>query len=189
MLCSEAELGLSDDSDGILILEKGPKPGDLLKDVIPESADTLYEVGITPNRPDALGHVGVARDLAAVLKLPFAPPAAPEKPRMAEASVESLLRVDVKEPEACPIYGATVIDDVTIAPSPRWLKFRSAESARSGTWFRRSADLVDQKDKRAELLRQLGGACGSAVVDPSLHATRVAYNKPNCKVKLISLPA
>jgi phenylalanyl-tRNA synthetase beta chain len=125
MLCSEAELGLSDDSDGIVVLPPGAAtPGALLSTVIPESSDTIFEVGITPNRPDALGHVGVARDLAAVLRLPFEPPRTKEKPRTARASIDSLLQVEVREPAACPIYGATVIDDVTIAPSPAWLRYR-----------------------------------------------------------------
>jgi phenylalanyl-tRNA synthetase beta chain len=125
MLCSEAELGLSDDSDGILVLGRGTaSPGKLLSEAVPESSDTLYEVGITPNRPDALGHLGVARDLAALLALTLELPRIHETPRTSPLGLETLLDVDVEEPVLCPIYGATVIDDVKIGPSPAWLRYR-----------------------------------------------------------------
>jgi phenylalanyl-tRNA synthetase beta chain len=125
MLCSEAELGLSDDSDGIIVLPSGAaRPGALLSDVVPESNETILEVNITPNRPDALGHVGVARDLAAVFGLAWEPPGPGGTPRASGLTVESLLRVDVEEPALCPIYGATIIDGVRIAPSPAWLRYR-----------------------------------------------------------------
>ncbi|HVW27336.1 MAG TPA: phenylalanine--tRNA ligase subunit beta [Polyangiaceae bacterium] len=125
MLCSEAELGLCDDSDGIVILDaNGAAPGKPLFDVLPEANDTIFEVGITPNRPDALGHLGVARDLAAVLDLKLEPPRTRETPRASKLALDDLLRVEVREPALCPIYGATVIDEVTIAPSPAWLRYR-----------------------------------------------------------------
>jgi phenylalanyl-tRNA synthetase beta chain len=125
MLCSEAELGLSADADGILVLDdKDAAPGKPLFDVVPEANDTVFEVSITPNRPDALGHLGVARDLAAVLDLKLEPPRTKETPRASKLSLDELLRVEVREPELCPIYGATVIDGVTIAPSPAWLRYR-----------------------------------------------------------------
>ncbi|HEX4341428.1 MAG TPA: phenylalanine--tRNA ligase subunit beta [Polyangiaceae bacterium] len=125
MLCSEAELGLTDDSDGIVILPNGAAtPGKLLSEVVPESSDTIFEIGITPNRPDALGHVGVARDLAALMGIALELPRLKETPRVSSLSIESLLTVEVKEPAACPIYGASVVDGVTIAPSPAWLRYR-----------------------------------------------------------------
>src|SRR5512135_3633036 len=65
MLCSEAELGLAESSEGILVLPPGAlPPGTPLSRVMPEGRDTVFEIGVTPNRPDALGHLGVARDLA-----------------------------------------------------------------------------------------------------------------------------
>ena len=125
MLCSEAELGLTDDSDGIVVLGPGSAPpGKLLFDVFPEANDTIFEVGVTPNRPDALGHVGVARDLAAVLDLKLEPPRTKDKPRASKLELSTLLKVDVEEPALCPIYGATIIDGVTIGPSPAWLRYR-----------------------------------------------------------------
>ncbi|MFO0611932.1 MAG: phenylalanine--tRNA ligase subunit beta [Polyangiaceae bacterium] len=81
MLCSEAELGLrtSGGEAGILILPQGAKVGATLAEVVPESHDWILEIGLTPNRPDGLGHVGLARELAALLDLPFEVPA-PAKP-------------------------------------------------------------------------------------------------------------
>jgi phenylalanyl-tRNA synthetase beta chain len=79
MICAEDELGLGDDHDGIFVFgERGapeaPAPGTFLADALPTD-DVALEISLTPNRPDCLGHLGVARDLAAVMGLPFAPPA------------------------------------------------------------------------------------------------------------------
>src|SRR5512142_2000834 len=74
MLCSEQELGVTDKSEGILILPTGAAaPGSSVLDALPELDDVIYELDITPNRPDALGHIGIARDLAASFKLAFGP--------------------------------------------------------------------------------------------------------------------
>jgi len=125
MLCSEAELGLGNDSDGILVLDgKAAAPGRSLFDVVPEANDTIFDISITPNRPDALGHLGVARDLAAVMDSRLEPPRTRETPRASKLSLDALLRVELREPELCPIYGATVIDEVTVGPSPSWLRYR-----------------------------------------------------------------
>src|SRR5690606_38313931 len=75
MLCSEAELGLADGSEGILTYAPGSfEPGTRFIDAFPEAREIIYELDVTPNRPDALGHVGVARDMGAffecALKLP-----------------------------------------------------------------------------------------------------------------------
>ena len=82
MLCSEAELGLGDDGDGILVLPPGtPRPGTPLAKALPAARDTIFEIGLTPNRPDGLGHVGLAREAAALFGVPFAPPAAASRRR------------------------------------------------------------------------------------------------------------
>src|SRR5581483_4402779 len=76
MLCSEAELGLGDDGDGILVLPAGTAaPGTPLARALPAARDTVFEIGLTPNRPDCLGHVGLAREAAALFGVPFDPPA------------------------------------------------------------------------------------------------------------------
>ena len=67
MLCSEAELGLAEDSDGILTFpEDAFAPGTPFLEACPEADDTIFVLDVTPNRPDALGHLGVARDLSAL---------------------------------------------------------------------------------------------------------------------------
>ncbi|HVU01034.1 MAG TPA: phenylalanine--tRNA ligase subunit beta [Polyangiaceae bacterium] len=125
MLCSESELGLAEESDGIVVLAPGAaKPGSRYTDLVPTAHDTLFEIGVTPNRPDALGHVGVARDLAASFGVPFTLPNGARPARESDLRLESLLSVEVKEPERCPFYGAAIVDDVQIGPSPAWLRYR-----------------------------------------------------------------
>ena len=72
MLCSGRELGLGDDHAGILLLEDAPAPGTPITDALGIVADVVFDLDITPNRPDAMSVAGVARDLAARLGLPFA---------------------------------------------------------------------------------------------------------------------
>ena len=125
MICSESELGLSDGSEGIMILPPGTaEPGASFLDTFPQAADTIYEIGITPNRPDALGHVGIARDVAALygLKLELPPVTAPAQ--MADGDINSLTRVDNEDTERCPHYGVAAVLDVTIAPSPDRIRWR-----------------------------------------------------------------
>lgn len=123
MLCSESELGIGEGSGGILVLDPGSaKPGQRFIDAFPSASDTIFSLGVTPNRPDALGHVGIARDLAAVLDLPFAPPAPDAPSALADADASSLVRVVVDDTERCPHYGAAVVEGVTIGPSPMWLQ-------------------------------------------------------------------
>ena len=123
MLCSEKELGLAEESEGILILPPGLEPGTPLPQALPECQDWILEVGITPNRPDALGHVGVAREVAALLGREWALPAAGDyKPAAGELG--ELVRVDNQDLERCPHYGARVVKGVSVGPSPLWLRWR-----------------------------------------------------------------
>jgi phenylalanyl-tRNA synthetase beta chain len=125
MLCSEAELGLTEESDGILILAPGTaKPGDPFTNVVPQASDTIFDIAVTPNRPDALGHVGVARDVAALYGLSLRLPEVPEPARSSDLELDQLVSVRVEEPERCPLYGASVVDDVRIAESPAWIRYR-----------------------------------------------------------------
>jgi phenylalanyl-tRNA synthetase beta chain len=125
MLCSEAELGLGDDADGILVLSPGTAaPGATLASAIPASRDTLFEINLTPNRPDGLGHIGLAREAAALFEVPFvlANPEAPAKTRPDDLG--SLVAVSIEEPERCPHYGATAVFDVAIKSSPLDVRWR-----------------------------------------------------------------
>lgn len=125
MLCSEAELGLADASEGILVFPpKSARPGDSLSAAFPDAVDRIFEIGVTPNRPDALGHIGIAREVAALLGLPFELPEPGAPRRMTDTALASVIRVDVEEPERCPLYGAALVEDVALGPSPTWLRWR-----------------------------------------------------------------
>ncbi len=124
MLVSEAELGLAETSEGILTFEPGSfSAGTRFIDAFPEARDTLFEVDITPNRPDALGHVGIARDLAALfeteLELPEVEPAEESGAPLSEELV-----LENHAPTRCPKYGAGLVRDVKIGPSPRQMRWR-----------------------------------------------------------------
>jgi phenylalanyl-tRNA synthetase beta chain len=124
MLCSEKELGLAEESSGILVLPPDGAPaGTRLLDALP-ARDSVLEIGVTPNRPDALGHVGVAREVAALFGRDFTPPEAGRPARVADAELERLITIENRDTERCPHYGAGAVLDVTIAPSPLWLRWR-----------------------------------------------------------------
>jgi phenylalanyl-tRNA synthetase beta chain len=118
MLCSGIELGWNDDANGIMALDESLPVG--------EPLDCLIEVGITPNRPDCLSVVGVARDLAAWFRKPWHLP----KIRCTEVSelINSAARVTTEDKEGCPRYTARVVRNVQIGPSPTWLA-RAVEAA------------------------------------------------------------
>jgi phenylalanyl-tRNA synthetase beta chain len=119
MICSEKELELSDNHDGIIELPADAPVGTNLASYLGMD-DTVFEVEITPNRPDLLGMIGVARDLSALFNLPLhlKNPVMPE----AKESIEDYLKLTVNEPEKCTRYIARVIKNVKIKESPDWLK-------------------------------------------------------------------
>ncbi len=129
MLCSEAEMGLlppgTGGDEGILVLDAGSaEPGTPFLKAVPGAGDSIFEIGVTPNRPDALGHVGIAREVAALYGLPFGFPA-PESPaRVAEGTIDTFVKVTVEDFARCPHYGAAVVVDVNVGPSPAWLRYR-----------------------------------------------------------------
>ncbi len=118
MLCAEDELGLSDDHSGIMILPDDAPVGTPLKDYL--GTDTMIDWEITPNRPDWLSHIGIAREIGALngakLKLPDA--ALNEN----DEDVNDFCSVDMLDPDLCPRYTARYIKNVTIAPSPKWMQ-------------------------------------------------------------------
>jgi len=122
MLCSERELGIGDDHAGIAILDTRPEVGTLVNAVYPEP-DTVFDVEITPNRPDALSHLGIARELAAWFKRELAYPQI--RLNMAGAKAGQLIeRLSCPEPDLCPHYRGYSVRGVSIAESPDWLKRR-----------------------------------------------------------------
>ena len=131
MLCSSRELGLGQEHDGILALETDVAPGTPLLDVLP-IADARLDLDVLPNRPDLLSHVGVAREIAAVLGVPMSErpaeiaPAAPNVP-VHSASVSAVgasATVRIDDAVSCPRYVAAVIAGVQVGPSPDWLRQR-----------------------------------------------------------------
>jgi phenylalanyl-tRNA synthetase beta chain len=119
MILSERELDLGTDHTGILVIEDGPEPGTLLGDVLPLSEDVL-ELETTPNRPDLLSMYGVAREVAALFDAELRPLPGTDSERGGDEAVD----VRVEDLERCPVYIGRLFRDVTIAPSPLWLKAR-----------------------------------------------------------------
>lgn len=121
MLCSEAELLISDDHHGILLLDDGA-PGQRLDEIIP--SDAVLEVEVTPNRPDCLGHLGLARELAAALGGSLDRDFMPPFTGGAQPPGTNLISVAIEAPELCRRYIGAPITGVTVRPSPLWLRRR-----------------------------------------------------------------
>lgn len=125
MLCSEAELGLGDDAGGILVLPAAiAVAGTQLGQALPEARDTILELGLTPNRADGLGHVGLAREAAALFEVPFALSPSPPPKRVREGDPTARVTVCLEDPERNPHYGASILEGATIAPSPLGMRWR-----------------------------------------------------------------
>ena len=149
MLCGETELGVGTDDSGLLVIEEElhavALPGTPIDRAL-GLRDSVYELGITPNRPDCLGHVGVARELCALFDKPFALPKVTLAPRAqsgawaepaaarftlelpgtraAGTALATPFGVEITAPERCPRYGAAFVDGVTIKPSPFAVRYR-----------------------------------------------------------------
>ena len=121
MICSEAELNLSDDHEGIMVLDGETEPGRPLKDVL-GGPDTVLSIDVGTNRPDCLSLVGVAREITALAggetRVPSGAVAESGPP------VDTLANVRVDAPDDCPRFVGRVIAGVRIGPSPDWLKRR-----------------------------------------------------------------
>jgi len=124
MLCSAKELGVAEDAAGLLILSDRPELGQPINAVLPPD-DVVFDIEITPNRPDCLSHLGIARELAAWFRLELVYPQ--EK---FNGDTETQVRKDllgevvVEAPEDCPLYTAHVVTGVKIGPSPTWMQER-----------------------------------------------------------------
>ncbi|HTA18086.1 MAG TPA: phenylalanine--tRNA ligase subunit beta [Polyangia bacterium] len=129
MLCSEDELGLGEGSDGILILSPGagavaPALGADVASLL-GVLDEILEVNVTPNRPDALSHAGIAREVAALFETRWslpAPDAVPVGPFPPGRGVD----VDIRDPEGCPRYLARLVTGLCVGPSPVAMRVRLA---------------------------------------------------------------
>jgi phenylalanyl-tRNA synthetase beta chain len=119
MVCSEKELGISENHEGILVLPSEAPIGQPLSAYL---GDIILDLDITPNRPDCLSVIGIAREIAALtgesLRLPDIHYEETEK------SIDSFASVDIVDPDLCPRYCASVITGIKLAPSPGWLQQR-----------------------------------------------------------------
>jgi phenylalanyl-tRNA synthetase beta chain len=121
MICSEYELELGDDHEGILVLPDDARPGtDFAKYYWDD--DIIFEIGITPNRPDCLSHIGVAREIAALYKRPLRMPNITM--RESGKPVARELDIEIKNQDHCPRYVGRLINGINIEVSPHWMQRR-----------------------------------------------------------------
>ncbi|QTV04698.1 phenylalanine--tRNA ligase subunit beta [Faecalibacter bovis] len=125
MICSEVELGIGEDNSGILVLDDALTAGTPLSTIFVEEEDHLIEIGLTPNRADAMSHFGVARDLYAAFK------AREINGSFTSYNVEAYpttdfganpIAIEVADTEAAPRYAGVYLKNVTVKESPDWLK-------------------------------------------------------------------
>jgi len=119
MMCSGKELGIADDGAGLLILDAALPVGKIFKEVVPP--DVIFDLEVTPNRPDLLSHTGLARELAA---LTGATLIKQEELKVAATKPASAKQISLKAPDNCPLYTARTIKNVKVGPSPEWLQRR-----------------------------------------------------------------
>ncbi len=122
MVCSERELGLSGEHEGILVLPDDAPVGAPLAQVL---GDVVFDWAVTPNRPDCLSVLGIAREIAALTGRTVRPDMSGRYPE-AGGPIERLTRVEVLDPDLCPRYIAAVVTGVTVRPSPGWMQDRLA---------------------------------------------------------------
>ena len=127
MICAEDELGLGDSHEGIMILAENLVPGTLASKVFKIETDEVFEIGLTPNRADAMSHWGVARDLRAGLIQKNSNQSELITPSVNKFKVDKrTLKIDVKveDIKLAPRYCGVTISGITVKPSPEWLKNR-----------------------------------------------------------------
>jgi phenylalanyl-tRNA synthetase beta chain len=127
MLCSPQELGLGEVTQGLLILHEEAKVGQAFAEYLGRSSgDVVYDLEITPNRPDLNSVIGIAREISAVtgnpLRLPDVTIPPENKSSQPGPGIQALVGVKIEDPDLCPRYTARIIRGVKIGPSPDWLR-------------------------------------------------------------------
>lgn len=132
MLCSGSELRLSEDHEGILVIGgssypavmEDPGPGTPIMEVLGIEPDVVFDVAVDANRPDAASVAGVARDLAARLRLPFSLPDPPPVETGEGPATRELTSLEVVDRDLCPRFTSRVVEGVVVGPSPQWISRR-----------------------------------------------------------------
>lgn len=130
MICAEDELGLGDSHSGIMVLDPSAVPGTPAKEYFKIEEDVIFEIGLTPNRVDASSHIGVARDLVALLQTQDhhqqlkSHLILPDVSGFKEGTHQRKFSVVIEDPEACPRYSGLFITGISVKESPDWLKNR-----------------------------------------------------------------
>lgn len=126
MICAEDELGLGHSHDGIMVLPEATEIGKPATDYFPIEEDIIFEIGLTPNRSDATSHLGVARDLVAVLNHRAGENkynlSLPEVANFKANNTSRNIEIEIENPEACPRYSGLTISGFKVADSPAWLQ-------------------------------------------------------------------
>ncbi len=128
MICAEDEIGLGNSHEGIYVLPADAKVGTPVSQLFENYSDVVIEIGLTPNRPDAFSHIGVARDLTAAIQSQLGKDVKlkwPDVSSFKEGNGKPL-NISVENLKACPRYSGVVIKDLKIGPSPKWLQNRLA---------------------------------------------------------------
>ena len=126
MICAEDEIGIGTDHSGIVVLDAKHKVGTPAAEIYEVVTDTVYEIGLTPNRADAMSHMGVARDLKAACmhqELPFTWSKS-EFSIPNSSNEERIIKVDVKAPEKAPYYYGITLSNLKVKASPAWMQHR-----------------------------------------------------------------
>ena len=127
MLCAEDEIGMGNSHEGIMVLDDEAKPGMPVNKYFKIEKDTVFEIGLTPNRIDAASHYGVARDLAAFLsQTKKVRPQLPDVGRFEAVNKNYKVDIKIENTNACKRYAGVTVTGVKIGPSPDWLQVRLA---------------------------------------------------------------
>ncbi len=128
MICAEDELGIGTSHDGIMVLPAETKVGIAAREYLNLKSDTIFEIGLTPNRVDAASHIGVARDLSAYLRFygkggEMKLPSVKEFDMLTRSALSTKpIDIVVESKDGAPRYSGLTFDNIKIAPSPEWLQ-------------------------------------------------------------------
>ncbi len=125
MLCAEDEIGLSNNHEGIIVLPENAIPGMAANAYYNLYNDWIFEIGLTPNRMDAMSHIGVAKDVCAYISHHYNKPTKPISPFKNKFKADNhseRIEIEIKNSEDCERYAGVSISGITVAESPEWLK-------------------------------------------------------------------